>query len=326
MRKIILKISYGYFVVFISLFLACNKENASGPTGEVEWKRSEQNPVLRDFYPDGSYQSASDGHIFYDGNGNLKMIYSGDVNDNSSIKLAAGTSISNWNVETALLFEPNSENTDIHKETPFYRKAANGKHQIFYIGYQDNTSYRSQIFLAESNHLNGPYDQMPEPVVPRGNLAGKTVYCITSPSILEHNGLLYITFIGWNASPQDVSEVWIIGATSTDEGHSWTDFQLIETPIGMEGQVTKTADGSFVAVRTGQYNGKEAIFYTSSSHLFGPWTTDGAPILIKDGSVLEKDEIIAPQITVDPQSGEEYLFYTGAEYQTGWWMMLAKKT
>lgn len=316
----------GFAMVLIIFLAACDKqESSSGPIADAGWKRSDQNPVLRDVYPDGSYQSASDGHIFFDANGNIKMIYSGDVNDNSSIKLAAGTSVSNWQVETALLFEPNSENTDIHKETPFYRKAANGKHQIFYIGYQDNTSYQSQIFLAESDNLYGPYDQIAEPVVPRGNLAGKSVYCITSPSILEHNGLLHIMFIGWNASPQDVSEVWIIGATSADEGHSWTDFQLIETPIGMEGQVTKTGNSSYVAVRTGQYNDKEAIFYATAPHPFGPWAHNESPILIKDGSVLERDEIIAPQITIDPQSGEEYLFYTGADYQTGWWMMLAKK-
>jgi len=48
-------------------------------------------------------------------------------------------------------------------------------------------------------------------------------------------------------------------------------------------------------------------------------------ILKKNGSILEKDEIIVPQITFDPQAGEEYLFYTGAGDQQGWWMMLAKR-
>lgn len=319
------KFCYRLFLVSIVTFLACDKNEPSEPSSETEWVRHTQNPIFRDIYPDQSYQSASDGHIFYDDNGNLKMIYSGDVNDNSSIKLANGNSITNWEVETNLLFEPNSENTDIQKETAFYRKANNGKHQIFYIGYQSSTTYQSQIFLAESDNLNGSYTQISEPVVPRGNLAGKLVYCITSPSIIQHNGLLHIMFIGWNASPENVSEVWMIGATSDDDGYTWSNFQIIDTPIGMEGQVTKTPDGNFVAVRTGEYEDKEALFYATSSHPFGPWVSSQTPILIKDNSILERDEIIAPQITFNPQNGEEYLFYTGADYQTGWWMMLAEK-
>jgi len=318
-------ICYSLALSLCSLFVACTEDESSEPNSETEWVRNTQNPIFRDVYPDQSYQSASDGHIFYDDIGNLKMIYSGDVNDNSSIKLANGTSTTNWEAETALLFEPNSENTDIEKETAFYRKANNGKHQIFYIGYEDNTTYQSQIFLAESDNLNGPYAQITEPVVARGNLAGKSVYCITSPSILEYDGLLYMMFIGWDASPENVSEVWLLGSTSNDDGHTWSNFQIIDTPIGMEGQVTKTPNGNFVAVRTGEYGENEALFYATSSHPFGPWVTSEIPILIKDGSNLEKDEIIAPQITFNPQNGEEYLFYTGSDHLTGWWMMLATR-
>ena len=170
----------------------------------------------------------------------------------SSIKLAKGNSISDWEVVGSLLFKPNTENTDIQKETSFYRRTNNGKSQIYYIGYTDN-SYKSQIFLAEADSLDGRYYQIPAPVVPRGELAGKDVYSITSPSIVEHNGILHMVFIGWNDSPEKVSEVWIIGAKSTDDGYSWSDFEIVDTPIGMEGQVTKTLDGKFVAVRTGEY-------------------------------------------------------------------------
>lgn len=323
------KITYVISIVFITLTvcicISCNEDEVTNKNSGLKWIRDAQNPVLRDVYPDNSYQSASDGHVFYDDNNNLRMIYSGNVDGNSSIKLASATSLVNWEIEASLLAEPNSENTDIEKETAFYRKTSTGKHQIFYIGYQDNSTYQSQIFLAESDNLVGNYTQITEPVVARGNLANKPVYCITSPSIVEHNGLLYITFIGWNASPLNVTQVWLIGATSTDNGHTWNNYQIIETPIGMEGQITKTPDGTFVAVRTGEFEGEEAIFYATSTHPFGPWTSSEIPILKKENSNLEKDEIIAPQITFDQQTGEEYLFYTGADYQTGWWMMLAKK-
>lgn len=307
-----------------NLFLCCNDDNDSAiDTSESKWIRNAHNPILRDFYENEDYQSASDGHIFYHNN-ELYMMYSGDANRFSSIKLAKGNSLTDWEVLGSVLSQPNSENTDIQKETAFYRRANNGKHQIYYIGYEDST-YKSQIFLAESNTINGNYQQIPIPIIPRGTIAGKNVYLITSPSVVEHDGLLHMMFIGWNDSPENVTEVWMIGATSIDDGYTWSDFQIVDTPIGMEGQVTKTPDGNFVAVRTGDYNGEEALFYATSNHPFGPWVSEDKPILSKNGSDLEKDEIIAPQITYDQQTGQEYLFYTGANHQFGWWMMLATK-
>jgi len=116
-----------------------------------------------------------------------------------------------------------------------------------------------------------------------------------------------------------------MGAKSSDEGHTWTDFQLVDTKIGMEGQVTKTPDGSFIAVRTSEYENEEAIFYAKANHPFGPWNEDDEPILIQAGAPYEKDEIIAAQITFDANSGKQYLYYTGADYQKGYWIMLATK-
>jgi len=304
-------------------FSSC-ADRVPDPSLDSLWVRDAQNPILRDEFQSGGYESASDGHIFYDETGQLYMIYSGDTDGYSSIKLAKGNSISEWERDQSLLFEPNSLELDIEKETAFYHKSQNGKHQIYYIGYTDST-YQSQIFLAEADEIEGPYRQIAEPIIARGNLAEQEVYCITSPSVIEHDSLLYIMFLGWNASPQEVTEVWTIGATSSDDGYTWSDFQLVETPIGMEGQVTKAADGSFVAVRTSDYANSEALFYATSPHPFGPWEANETPILLKDFSDLEKDEIIAPQITFDPITGEEYLFYTGADHQKGWWMMLARE-
>ncbi|MCG8573708.1 MAG: family 43 glycosylhydrolase [Flavobacteriales bacterium] len=301
--------------------ISCNKNK---PKPNTEWERDNQNPVLRDYYSGEDYQSASDGHVFYVDN-ELYMIYSGDAGGVSSIKLARGNSLTDWEILGPILSEPNSENTDISKETSFYRKADNGKHQIYYIGYTDGSTYQSQIFLAEADSIDGVYSQIPTPVVPRGEIAGKNVYLITSPSVVEHDGLLYMMFIGWNNSPENVSEVWMMGATSNDDGYTWSDFQIVNTPIGMEGQVTKTPDGKFVAVSTGDYKGDEALYYATSNHPFGPYETSDNPIITKNGSGLEKDEIIAPQITFDKTTGEEYLYYTGADHQQGWWMMLAKR-
>lgn len=181
------------------------------------------------------------------------------------------------------------------------------------------------MYLAESDELEGPYTQLAEPVVPRGNIADEEVYLITSPSVGEHDGLLYMIFLGWDASPDEVTEVWVIGATSNDQGHTWTDFQKVDARIGMEGQITKIAEGEFVAVRTGEYKKEEAIFYATASHPFGPWNEQPDPILVQAGPPFEADEIIAPQILNDKSNDKQYVYYTGADYQRGWWIMLAEK-
>ena len=304
------------------LLVSCEEDEPKIPDSK-EWNR-ESMPVLRDSILNANYQVASDPHVFLD-EGTLRMIYTGDKDDKPAIKLASAHAINDWTPAATLLGSVGPSGLDSHKETGFYRKAATGKHQIYYIGYNDEESYRAQIFLAESDSLTGPYTQMNAPVVERGPIAGEEVYCMTSPTVVEHDGLLYMVFIGWDNSPDKVTEVWVMGATSTDNGHSWNDFQKVDARIGMEGQVTKVNDDDFVAVRTGDYGDGEAIFYATAAHPFGPWTEEENPILVQAGAPYEKDEVIAPQVFIDPASDEEFLFYTGADYAIGWWVMMAQK-
>ena len=303
-------------------FQSCDKEK---PTvlNSTEWNR-EASPVLRDYIIGENYQVASDAHVFMDGD-TLRMIYTGDENEKPAIKIAHSNAINDWKPYSTLLGSIGPSGLDSHKETGFYRKASNGKHQIYYIGYNNESTYEAQIFLAEADSLIGSYTQMNAPVVSKGTIAGKNVYCMTSPSVVEHQGMLYMTFIGWDNSPNNVTEVWVIGATSDDEGHTWSNFQIVDTRIGMEGQVTKVNNNNYIAVRTGDFKNKEAIFYSTASHPFGPWTEKENPILVQAGPPLEKDEIIAPHIFIEPDSGEEILFYTGADYSTGWWIMMARE-
>lgn len=288
-----------------------------------EWNR-EAEPVLRDSIISENYQAASDAHVFLDGD-TVRMIYTGDHKGKPAIKLARYNDINDWSPSITLLGSVGPSGLDAHKETGFYRQASNGKHQIFYIGYDHEATYEAQIFLAEADFIEGPYTQMIAPVVPKGTIAGKNVYCMTSPSVVEHQGTLYMTFIGWDNSPNNVSEVWVMGATSDDEGHHWSNFQIVDTRIGMEGQVTKVENDQYIAVRTGDFENKEAIFYATASHPFGPWKENENPILIQAGPPFEKDEIIAPQIYIEPSSGEEILFYTGADHSIGWWIMMARE-
>jgi len=317
-----MKLAIYSFLIILLVFQSCEKDEPN-VIDFTEWNR-EENPVLRDSIINENYQVASDAHVFMDGD-SLKMIYTGDENGKPAIKLANANAIDDWTPSGTLLGAVGPSGLDSHKETGFYRKTTNGKHQIYYIGYDNEATYEAQIFLAEADSLNGQYTQMNAPVVAKGLIAGKNVYCMTSPSVVEHQGTLYMNFIGWDNSPNNVTEVWVMGATSKDNGHTWNDFQIVETRIGMEGQVTKVIENEFIAVSTGDFGDKEAIFYSTASHPFGPWTESENPILVQAGPPFEKDEIIAPHIFIDPATNEEILFYTGADYAKGWWIMMAKE-
>lgn len=309
--------------VITALTTGCDS-NSDQNEAVAQWQRHENNPVLRDIHGHGGYQSASDPHVVVE-NGQLYMFYSGDVNDYSGIKLAKGSDWATWEKhKTVVVNAP--DDGDLSKETVFYRESAGGKHQLYYIGYEDEDTYTADIYLAEADHFEGPYTRLENPVVPRGILAGKEAYCFTSPSVIEHDNKLYMAAIAWNDKPAAATDVWVIRAISEDNGHTRQDFQIAnDIPIGMEGQITKTPSGGYVAVSTGEYNNAEAVYYATANHPFGPWQKSEEPILIQAGAPYEVTELIAPQITFDPETGKPYLYYTGADQEVGWWVMLATK-
>ncbi len=306
------------FFLLLFPFLSCKKDTSLS----TDWNRVDV-PVMRDAIDGENYEVASDAHVFHDTSGNLKMIYSGDVDGKIQIKLASGLDWTSWEKVNAVVYENLPSGEDTHKETPFYRLADNGKHQIFFIGYDDEVTYKSQVFMAESDNLEGPYTTIETPVVPRGEIAGKDVYLITSPSIVEHDGVLHMAFLAWNASPEEVTEVWVMGAKSVDDGYTWSDFEEVECPIGMEGQLTKGNDGKYYAVSTQEYEDREGIYYAEAAHPFGPWEYVETPVLVRKGKPYEKSEIIAPQLILNPANGKKHLYYTGADQAKGWWIMMA---
>lgn len=316
-----------FSMIICGAVIGCtSSDSAENPKTVTEWQRFPDNPIFRDVYPDESYQSASDPHVVEEG-GQRFMFYSGDVDGYSGIKLAKGNSWSDWEKYAAVSVLGSDEN-DRNKETAFYHRTDSGKHQLYYIGYEKEDlagGYKADIFLAEADRFEGPYERLEEPVVPAGLQAGKEVYCFTSPNIVPYGGKLYLSCIAWNNHPEKADMIWIMGAVSEDDGHTWTDLEEVDSPIGMEGQVTVTPDGNYVGVRTGDYKDKEAIFYATALHPFGPWDYQEEPILIRAGQPYEVTELIAPQITFDMETAEPYLYYTGADQQVGWWVMLATR-
>jgi sucrose-6-phosphate hydrolase SacC (GH32 family) len=289
----------------------------------MQWVRHPDSPVHRDTLVGENYEVASDPHVFYDSAGGLWMVYTGDEDGRPAIKLAKGQDPTDWSFTATLLSDGAEEQS--YRETPFYYQGVDGRHYLYYIGYPEETSYRAQLFRAVADRLQGPYRTDSSPLIAAGLMAGQEVYSITSPSVVEHGDTLFLSFIGWNDAPDRVTEVWTMGATSTDGGQSWSEVRSVNVPIGMEGQITRAPDGTFVAVRTGEHAGGEAIFYATADHPFGPWRTSEVPIVEQAGPPLETDEIIAPQITFEADTGAELLYYTGAEHAKGWWVMLAQR-
>lgn len=289
----------------------------------TEWVRHD-GPVFRDKMSWGLYEAASDGHVFVTDDNQLAMIYSGDDNDQISIKLALGSDWDAWE-EWGVLLGPSVQQDAVrYKETAFYHRVSATDHRLYFIGYSDEKTYQSRIYMAKASTLKGPWTILPEPVIDSGPTAGKEVYLITSPSIVEHQGRLMMAWLGWNGF-EDVTEVWSFSATSSLDGLVWENSAETAIPIGMEGQITARPDGGFVAVATRETDtGREGIFAFCSDNPFGPWSSLPEPLLTLAGDKWEVDEIIAPSITFDPQTNEPYLFYTAAEHARGWRMMMAR--
>lgn len=286
----------------------------------LDWQRT-GDPILRDPIPAENYEGASDAHVFAHDD-RVLMVYSGDDGGVISARLAErGPDDGAWSILGTVLGPSQGHDRPRSKETPFYFRAPDGTHQLYVIGYEDEATYAAAVWRATAPAIEGPWAFDPAPVVPLGEIAGRQVEVITSPSVFETETGLGIVFLGWDGF-EDVSRVWTFGATSTDNGRTWQDFRQVPVPVGMEGQVTRRPDGGWVAVATqfDEASGSEGIFMACADAPFGPYGQPGTPVLTPAGPPWEVDEIIAPQVFFDGD-GAPSLFYTGADYAEGWWIM-----
>lgn len=307
-------------------------ETGSSSTGEPtsidlenlqDWTRVEGR-VLYDVVE--GYPSAADAHVFRDDSGELTAIYSGaDPNEPeySAIKFARGSEPAVWELGGALLNGTDAPVGQLHKETSFYRRASDGTHQIYYIAYDDEETYRSQIFRAESAELEGPYTVQLEPSIARGLQGENDIQVMTSPSIVESDGTLYMFYCAWSHfEGNDDLQVWVHGATSDDDGDTWTVLGEVDVPVCMEGSLTEGPDGMFYAVAQSE----GGITLGRAGEPLGPYEMLPEPVLTPAGPPYEIDELIAPQLYFEDDV--LFLYYSGANYsdtdhELGWWTLLA---
>ena len=270
-------------------------------------------PVLRDPIPGAAYEVASDPHVTGDA-----MVYAGDDGGRIAIKLARRDG-AGWRPDRVLI------GSDVarprFKETPYHRVAADGTHEIWFIGYDDEAAYRSEVFVARAAAIDGPYRVVPDPVVRLGTHDGHPVRVITSPSVVAHEGRLHLVFLGWDGF-EDVTVVRSFGAVSDDGGRTWSAPEVVDVPIGMEGAVTPASGGGFVAARTVEHGSGGAVALSDADHPFGPWVPREGFALVQAGLPWEADEIIGAQVAYE--AGRPVLYYTGADHAKGWWVMRAE--
>ena len=298
-------------------------DSSTGGLVEIEledlavWTRVDA-PVLRDASSPDGYEVAADIHVFVDDDAQLRAVYTGSSgeDDYPAIKLARGESHMDWEAGDVVLGAAGSEPSQLNKETSFYRRAASSRHQIYYIGYEDPDVYASQIFRADSDALEGPYTRAADPVVPNGMQAGHDVHLMTSPSIVEHDGAAYMFYCAWNGFP-DPTAVWVHAATSDDDGQTWIVVGEVDVPVCMEGALTRGPDGKFYAVAQQD----DGFSIGRADEPLGDYELLAAPVLTPAGAPWEVDEMNTPQLFFAP--GRAYLYYSGADYATGWWTMLA---
>lgn len=279
------------------------------------WQRY-GDPVLRD--PLLGYEVAADPHVFRTSEGTLRMVYSGPnpANDYATIKLATASSHTAWTPGPVLLEGSNSGNLDINKETAFYRLADSGRHQIYYIGYENGDVYMAQVFVAEADTLEGPYTLPNAPIISTRMQGVRNIVTMTSPSIVEHEDRLYMVYCAWNAFPE-ATAVWVYGATSDDDGQTWNVVGEVPVPSCMEGSLTKGPDHRFYAIG----EGADGFTIGRSETPFGAYEMLPKPVMAPLGEPWEVDEMNTPQLFF--QGRTAYLYYSGADYAKGWWTMLA---
>ena len=283
------------------------------------WVRNPNNPIFSGFT--GTELVAGDAHVWEESPGSYRMVYTDDFNDRTSIAMAISNDLVNWQLignsefpNGVILGGAGPGGKDISLETAFYRKATDGKHQVYYIGYMDENVYNAAIYLAEASQIQGPYTRAEDPVI-TWTSGGPDAHAMTSPTIVEHEGVLYMTYIGWEAFPN--GPVHVVGATSMTDGRSWSKRGALDWDdiFGVEAHTEKGPDGLFYRAGIGaDAQGNDMILFGRSNHPFGPYTLVSRLNLSPAGpAVGEGTTIMSPSLVFDHANTTLYMHYAAVD-------------
>jgi hypothetical protein len=142
---------------------------------------------------------------------------------------------------------------------------------------------------------------------------------MTSPTIVEHEGTLFMSYLGWATFPD--GPVTLAGATSNDDGRSWQKVGALswDDIFGVEAHTEKGPDGMFYRVGVGgDAAGDDVLLLGRAQHPFGPYEVRPEPILTEGGpAVGEGDSVMSPSLLFDDTTGTAYMHYAAVD--TGGW-------
>ncbi|MEO0468915.1 MAG: hypothetical protein AAF206_04780 [Bacteroidota bacterium] len=297
-------------VCMLMVLVAC--EQAALPTQPEPIIAKREQPVL--FRENGLVSDPS--VIRYQDE--LLMVYSDyDLQtDSISFNLVKSDDGINWTPYRSgadtRIFSGNVASWDKLIETP-YLMVRNDSVYLYYIGYPDseliNGIYESSIGVAVGVSPDDLIRPQTSPILERGGLRDKDA--MTSPSIVEFEGLYYMIYTGWADVLTSDGFLGQTAATSED-GIRWTktDRNLIpevqETAFetATETEVIKGPDQQFYLF----FSAEGGIALARSESPLGPW--DIYPqMLIESEHAWEAGEVVAPTVLIE--DGKMRIWYTG---------------
>lgn len=282
----------------------------------ASWTRTPPSPL----FGGSSGSFAADPHVWANGINDYYMVYTSEFSGAQAISMARSTDLVTWTPIVSpqyssehILRGAGPAAGQAHQETAVYYKTPGGQHQIYYIGYDSEATFQSQIYRATASSIEGPYTREATPVLSFGASGSYDDAAMTSPSIVEHQGVLYMCYVAWADSPTGPSPTVInAGATSSDYGATWTKTGTISFSdiFGVEAHIEKGPDGKFYRVATETINSADALSIGVSAHPFGPYTKH-AGVLVPGGvGVGEVDSITAPSLFFNRADRRAYMFYS----------------
>lgn len=324
------------FIATVMIFSGCREEDhrMAFPKSEIvtraipkwgNWTKW-SDPVLRGQYPlVGDPSVIRDGYI-------LRMFYTCYDPDKKGPNICQATSTDGFTwvnldtVETKVKGRVLKTGTgrweDTH-ETSFVIKNG-GQFFLYYSGYVDKggslNSYPANLGLSvSSDGVNfRPYSS--EPVM-RTTPGGYDNDSIFSPSIVKHDGVMYMVYAGhcWRNCKNEPG-INLLGATSRD-GINWTKREkpilegaqmpaFFRKPGAGEPELVKGPDGLFYLFYTAlQGDNPHVIGLGSSKNPFGPWKMSEEPIIIPQEGRFDEAEIVAPSVLIE--NGKIRMWFSG---------------
>lgn len=279
------------------------------------WTRASGNPI----FGGTSGDFAADPHVWEESPGVYYMVYTTDFGGAQAIGMARSTNLLTWTPITSpqygsqYVIRGNGPAAgQNNQETAVHLKTASGQHQIYYIGYDNELVYAAQIYRATASSVEGPYTRESAPVIPFGAPGSYDDGAMTSPTIVEHEGKLYMVYIAWDDIPSGAPNVINAGAISTDDGVTWAKSGKLDWSgiFGVEAHIEKGPDGKFYRVGTETPAGSDVLSVGVASHPFGVYTKLASVLTLGGASVGEVDSITGGTLLFNTNTRRVYMYYS----------------